>query len=193
MTRNAFSVLVILCGLLAITGCGQNPIFPPKAKPAVEAPKIPPEDIYFERHNVLDRVKESQLIARGTIVDTTRTVEIQRFGDDPVPSTYRLFTLKVEEVYLGEPMKEAQVLVSAMSFYERPYVPEPHMAKLPPTRPWTDSIQVIDGQEGVFFLMTEGREKNTFILSAYPLNPLNTLFNEEIESIRQILKEPRER
>lgn len=147
MMRSIGVLFLIVCGLLTVTGCGQNPNMPgSKQASGDNASNIPPEETYFGRHTVLNRAKESTFIARGTMIDTGTTVELLRYPYDPVTTTHRVFTLKVEEVYLGEPMKEARVLVSAMSHYERPYVPEPHMAKLPPERPWTGSHEVIDGQ-----------------------------------------------
>jgi len=162
----------------------------PLVRPAIAiAPIIEPgraETNYFQGATLLQRVQQSQLIVRGTIAATPRTVEIKPYPQAPISQSYKVFTLKVEETLAGDAVKELTLLVPAADPYVMAFngQQQPNAA----VRPWINNVQVIDGQEGVFFLMSQPNLTGSYAIvpGAVPLNPLSTKYKEHLAKIQQI-------
>lgn len=129
----------------------------------------------------------SQLVVAGTVSLAKDTVEAPQWQGSPTKATFRVATIKVTDTLLGEKAAVVKVLLGAAdpTYINDPFPgqpPQPYVAMMP------SQIQLIDGQEGVFFLT-----KHPTVADAYthaggspPLNPLDTKYKDELAEVKGV-------
>lgn len=138
----------------------------------------------------LQKAMNSQLVVSGTVSLGKDTTDLLMYQGAQAKTTYKVATIKVADTLLGDKVDSVKVLVApsdpAQIPFERPggqpqpdqYFPQYYL----------NSIQVIDGQEGVFFLQKHPTAADQWVLapSFAPLNPLDTKYKDDLAAVKQV-------
>jgi len=169
-----------------------------KPAPGFGGGGMSPAQMYFQGMTVKQKVSQSELVASGKLTAEKDTLEHAQYQGAPVKTTFKIFTLKVESVLIGG---KAETLKIAIPPSDPAQIPFEGPGGFPGGggnfvyRPYINNVQVIDGQEGTFFLraMTGVKDTYNLVSAGIPLNPLDTKYKENIEvvkAIAAILKDP---
>lgn len=129
----------------------------------------------------------SELVVSGTVTMEKEKVDLAMYPGQPVKTTYKVATIKVSETLIGNKVEKVKVLIG-------PADPT-YINDLPPGAPpqpyypaYLGSIQLIDGQEGVFFLAVHPADKTQFVLlnGNPPLNPLDTKYKDDVAAVKAV-------
>ena len=151
---------------------------------------------YFQGSTVKQRLLQSQWVVSGTLKAEKETVDLKQYPQAPVSTTYKVFTLKVNQVLVGDKVETITLLVGPADPAQIPFDDgNGRMAAMPSFRPWLNNVQVIDGQEGVFFVTKHPfSNKHSYLVpGAVPLNALDTKYKDNlavIEKVQAVLKDP---
>jgi hypothetical protein len=151
---------------------------------------------YFQGSNLRQRILQSHWVVSGTLTLEKETVEQAMYPQAPVKTNFKVFTLKVKDVLIGEKVESIRLLVGPADPAQIPFDDgSGRMAKIPSYRPYLNNVQVIDGQEGVFFVTrsTASEKQYQLVPGAIPLNALDTKYKDNlatIEKIQTVLKDP---
>jgi hypothetical protein len=151
---------------------------------------------YFQGSTVKQRLLQSTWVVSGTIKAEKDTVELKQYPQAPVSTTYKLFTLKVTNVMVGDKVENITLLVGPADPAQIPFDDgSGRVNKQPSFRPWLNNVQLIDGQEGVFFVTRHpsSEKYSQLVPGAVPLNALDTKYKDNvavIEKVQAVLKDP---
>jgi hypothetical protein len=163
---------------------------------AVPAPMAVTNLTYFQGTTVKQRLMQSTWVVSGTLKAEKDTVELKQYPQAPVSTTYKVFTLNVMDVLVGDKVETITLLVGPADPAQIPFDDgSGRVNNQPSFRPWLNNVQVIDGQEGVFFVTRHpSSEKHSQLVpGAIPLNALDTKYKENlavIEKVQAVLKDP---
>jgi hypothetical protein len=151
---------------------------------------------YFQGSTVKQRLLQSTWVVSGTIKAEKDTVDFKQYPQAPVSTTYKVFTLNVTNVLLGDEVKSITLLVGPADPAQIPFDDGSGRVNSQPSfRPWLNNVQVIDGQEGIFFVTRHpaADKYSQLVPGAIPLNALDTKYKENvavIEKVQAVLKDP---
>jgi hypothetical protein len=133
------------------------------------------------------RAVSSQLVVKGTVSMGNETVEVEMYPGQPVKTTFSVATIKVAETLIGDKSGDTVTILippadPAQIPFEGPGRPAQYF------RPAISQVQVIDGQEGVFFLSRHQTSAAHYQLSAGcpPLNPLDTNYKDNLATVTKV-------
>ncbi len=176
MRGSSITAVVVVLGVVA-TAAGMKPLEP--AGPAVGPP---PEQQVFRR------AVTNSLVVSGTVAVGKETVEVTSEYGQAVKTTYKLATIRVKDVLVGDkPGDTVSVLVPPADPFTPPAAdgfgrPQPYR------RPPVLQVQLIDGQEGVFFLRRHPNAPPHHHIprGAVPLNPLDTDYKDHLAVVKRV-------
>ena len=151
---------------------------------------------YFQGSTVKQRLLQSTWVVSGTLKAEKDTVDIKQYPQAPVSTVFKVFTLKVKDVLVGDKVETITLLVGPADPAQIPFDDGSGRINIQPSfRPWLNNIQVIDGQEGVFFVTRHpsSEKYSQLVPGAIPLNALDTKYKENvavIEKVQAVLKDP---
>lgn len=129
----------------------------------------------------------SQLVVSGTVTMEKETVDAVMYPGQQVKTTFKVATIKVTDTLIGDKVETVKVLIGPA---DTTYINEqPPGAPPQPYYPaYLNNIQLIDGQEGVFFLTAHPVEKGQFTLLGGnpPLNPLDTKYKDDLAAVKAV-------
>ncbi len=143
---------------------------------------------YFQGTTVRQAVFQSTWVVSGTVELQKDKLDLDMYQGAAVKTTYKQFKLKVKEVLIGDtPKLELDTVLvgpadpAQVNDFEQP------LGFVQP-RPWINSVQLIDGQEGVFFLTKHQSSPKhlTLLPGCAPINPLDTKYKEKLASIKSV-------
>ncbi len=148
---------------------------------------IPGPVAVYTGPTAFQKTVNAHLVVTGTVSVAKETVEAPLWQGSPTKATFRVAIIKVTDTLLGEKAATVKVLLGAAdpTYINDPFPgqpPQPYVAQVP------NQIQLIDGQEGTFFLT-----KHQTVADAYthapgspPLNPLDTKYKAELEEVKAV-------
>ena len=180
----------LMMGAIIVTvATGTGSVFAQPAvlgKPALAEPLAP--NFVPRGQTVRQKVFASQLIVAGKATIENETVEVAMYQGQPVKTTYTLATIRVSDTLIGDKVGDAvKVLIPpgdpAQIPFEAPGQRQPQYF-----RPQVGQVQLIDGQEGVFFLTPHPNSPEHFIINygQTPLNPLDTTYKADLAAIKRL-------
>lgn len=129
----------------------------------------------------------SQLVVSGTVTMEKETADVAMYPGQPVKTTYRVATIKVADTLVGDKAEKVKVLIAPgdptwVNDAPSGAPPQPYFPQFP------NSIQLIDGQEGVFFLTAHPTAKDQWMVSQGnpPLNPLDTKYKDDLAAVKAV-------
>ncbi len=166
-------------------------------QPVVPVPPPPPPPpmaeqsggvVVYPGMSVRQKAYPSQLVASGTISLGKDTLDAAMYAGQGVPkTTYKVATLKVGEVLVGDKVEGAvKILVPPADPAQMPF--EQPGRKPVYYRPQVSQVQLIDGQEGVFFLSPHPTVGGHYHMpyGHTPLNPLDTNYKADAAAVKKI-------
>jgi hypothetical protein len=150
-------------------------------EPAGPAVGPPPEQQVFRR------AVTSALVVSGTVAVGKETVEATAEYGHAAKTTYKLATIRVKDVLVGD--KPGDTVTVLLPPAEPVAVPaetrgRPPLLRRQPVQP----VQLIDGQEGVFFLSRHPNAPPHHHIprGAVPLNPLDTDYKDHLAAVKRV-------
>lgn len=175
MRGSSITAVVVVLGVAA-TAAGSKPLEP--AGPAVGPP---PEQQVFRR------AVTSALVVSGTVSVGKETVEATAEYGQAAKTTYKVATIRVKDVLVGD--KPGDTVTVFLPPADPVAVP-PETRGRPPLlrRPPVQQVQLIDGQEGVFFLSRHPNAPPHHHIprGAVPLNPLDTDYKDHLAVVKRV-------
>jgi hypothetical protein len=158
------------------------PIPPPGG--GIGAPARP---VVYTGPTAFQKTVNAQLVVAGTVSVAKDTVQVPAYQGSPTKVTVRAATIKVTDTLLGEKAAAVKVLIPPAdpTYINDPFPgqpPQPYYPQVP------NNVQLIDGQEGVFFLTRHPTEADAFTHAggSPPLNPLDTKYKEELAEVKAV-------
>lgn len=156
-------------------------------QPGGGAPGAPARPVVYAGPTAFQKTVNAQLVVAGTVSMTKDTVEAPLWQGAPTKATFRVATIKVSDTLLGEKAATVKVLLGAAdpTYINDPFPgqpPQPYYPQVP------NQIQLIDGQEGVFFLTRHQTVADAFTHApgSPPLNPLDTKYKSELDEVKVV-------
>jgi hypothetical protein len=157
---------------------------PPAPGAGAAAPK---RAVEYTGPTAFQKAVGSQLVVSGTVTMTKETVALSAWQGAPAKTTYRVATIKVTDTLVGDKADTVSVLIAPADpdYVNDPFPgqpPQPYFPRMP------NSIQLIDGQEGVFFLTRLPAKTDAYTPAGGmpPLNPLDTKYKEELAEVKEV-------
>lgn len=143
--------------------------------------------VVYTGPTAFQKTVNSQAVVAGTVTISKDTVDVSPYQGAPVKITYRVATVKVTDTLVGDKAETVKVLLgpSDPTYINEPFPGQP----APPYQPqFPNNIQLIDGQEGVFFLTRLAGDADNFILTGGcpPLNPLDTTYKPDLAEVKVV-------
>ena len=136
--------------------------------------------------SALQKSVQSEWVVSGKVTIEKETVDLPQYPGAPVKTSYKVATIKVDDVLVGQKTTALRVLLMpadpAQIPFEMPGRVQPYY------RPNAGQIQLIDGQEGVFFLSKspQSTEYANINYGCAPLNPLDTKYKENLAAVKKV-------
>jgi len=163
------------------------PAIAPGAPPArVGVGVAPIQAVEYTGPSAFQKAVASQLVVSGTVSIGKETAEAAPWLGSPTKATYRVATIKVADTLIGGKAETVKVLLAPA---DPTYVNDPFPGQ--PAQPYypqfPQQIQLIDGQEGVFFL-TKHPTADAFTHAGGqpPLNPLDTRYKSDLAEVKLV-------
>jgi hypothetical protein len=184
-----------LSALLALAAAGLAPgQAVPRPAPPAPPPPLPAvgeaSSAAYASSGMTARQKayQCQLVAAGTVAMGKDTLDAAPYpGWRGAKTTYKVATLSAGEVLLGDkPDGAIKVLIPpadpAQLPFEQPGRPQQYY------RPPVSQVQLIDGQEGVFFLAPHPTAAGYYHIpyAQTPLNPLDTNYQADLAAVKKV-------
>ncbi len=129
----------------------------------------------------------SQVVVSGTVSIGKETVDAPMWQGSPTKATFRVATIKVTDTLMGEKVATVKVLLSAAdpTYINDPFPGQPAQPYYPQ---FPNQIQLIDGQEGVFFLAKHPTQADAYTHApgSPPLNPLDTKYKGDLDEVKGV-------
>jgi hypothetical protein len=163
----------------------QLQVRPLPVQPGVGRPARPVE---YTGPTAGQKAMSSKLVVAGTVSVGKETVDLAQYPQAPVKTTYRVATIKVTDTLVGDKAETVKVLIGPSDPAQPSFDPFPGQPPIPYTTPMPNSIQLIDGQEGVFFLMSHPTAAGQFMpqYGHPPLNPLDSTYKDDLAAVKQV-------
>jgi hypothetical protein len=133
------------------------------------------------------KVVQSQLVVSGTVSVGKETESAVAYTGAPVKTTYRVATVKVTDTLVGAKAEAVKVLLPPAdpTYANDPFPGQPPQ---PYTPQFPQQIQLIDGQEGTFFLVRHPTVADAYLHAggSPPLNPLDTKYKAELAEVKAV-------
>ncbi len=181
-----------LAALFALSAAGLAP-----GQPVVPPPPPPPPILQADNAGgvivqpgmtVRQKVYQSQLVAAGTVGLGKETLDAAMYPGQGVPkTTYKVAALKVSQALIGDKVDGTlKILIPPADPAQMPF--EQPGRKQPYFRPTVSQVQLIDGQEGVFFLAPHPTAAGYYHIpyGQTPLNPLDTTYKADLAVVKKI-------
>ena len=186
--RQAFRAAAALAALIGGPAVAQVRILPAPVPPGggfVGNPGRPVAPA-FNGPSAQQRAVNSQLVVSGTAAQEKEPAEVEQFKGSPVKVKYKVFSVKVADTLVGEKAEKVRILVGPGDFaavqFEQPGQPAP-----PYFPAYLNSVQLIDGQEGVFFLTRHPMADGWVLVAGNPpLNPLDTRYKDDLAAVKAV-------
>lgn len=130
----------------------------------------------------------SQLVVSGKVTIENVPVELAMYQGQPVKTTYTLATIRVDSTLIGDKAGETvKVLIPPADPAQIPFE-APGQPRQQYYRPQVGQVQLIDGQEGVFFLIAQPLSPGHFVMNygQTPLNPLDTNYKSDLAALKRL-------
>lgn len=185
--RRSFAALFALSAAGLALGQPGLPV-PPPPPPVIQPAENAGGVIVQPGMTVRQKTYQSQLIASGTVSLRKETLDAAMYPGQGVPkTTYKLATLTVGEVLVGDKVEGTiKILVPPADPAQMPV--EQAGRKQPYFRPTISQVQLIDGQEGVFFLAPHPTAAGYYHIpyGHTPLNPLDTTYKADLAAVKKV-------
>lgn len=146
-----------------------------------------PRQAVYAGPSAFQKTVNSLLVVSGTVSIGKDTVDAPMWQGSPTKATYRVATIKVTDTLLGEKAAAVKVLLPAAdpTYINDPFPGQPAQPYYPQ---FPQQIQLIDGQEGVFFLTRHATQADAYQHSpgSPPLNPLDTKYKSELDEVKGV-------
>lgn len=180
----SFALAAVVAGGTAHAQVQIKPLpapLPPGGAPA------PRPVVEYAGPSAFQKAVSSPLVVGGTVSIGKETTDALPWQGSQAKTTYRVATIKVTDTYAGPKADAVKVLLPPgdTTYIQEPFPgqpPQPYYPQFP------QQIQLIDGQEGVFFLM-----KHPTVADAYthmagqpPLNPLDSKYKADLADVKLV-------
>ena len=148
---------------------------------------IPARVVEYTGPTAFQKAVNAHLVVAGTVSVSKDTADVAAWQGAPVKATYRVATIKVTDTYVGDKTESVKVLMATSdpTYLNEPFPGQPAQ---PYFTPVPNSVQLIDGQEGVFFLSKHPADATAYMHAggSPPLNPLDTKYKEELAEVKGV-------
>ncbi len=189
--RRAFCAAALATALLGGSAAAQVQVFPavPPIGGGIGRPGLPVAPA-FTGPPAQQRAVNSQLVVSGTVSQEKDALELEQYKGSPVKTTYKVFNLKVTDTIIGDKAEKVKILVGPGDFAQIPFE-QPGQPAQPYYPAYLGNVQLMDGQEGVFFLMKHPAGGDQWIISntvgaCVPLNPLDTTYKADLATVKAV-------
>lgn len=181
-----FAVAAVVVGGAAEAQVQIQPL-PAPAQPGGFVGRRPAPAVEYTGPTPTQKAVQSQLVVSGTVSVGKETESAAAFTGVTAKTTYRVATVKVTDTLVGTKTDTVKVLLPPA---DATYVNDPFPGQPPqPYYPaFPQQIQLIDGQEGTFFLT-----RHPTVADAYthtpgcpPLNPLDTKHKADLAEVKAV-------
>ena len=175
----------VVAGGVAQAQVVQVQIAPPIAGGGAPAAR-PFRVIEYTGPTATQKAMGSKLVVAGTVSLGKETVDLAAYPGTPTKTAYRVATIKVTDTLIGDKADAVKVLIApsdpVQPVFEYPGQPQQYFP------PFPNQIQVIDGQEGVFFLVKHPTAADQYTLAQGqpPLSPLDTKYKDDLAAVKQM-------
>lgn len=158
------------------------PAAPPRVGVVPAAPVVE-----YTGPSAFQKAVNNQLVVAGTVAIGKETADVLPWPGAAAKMNCRVATIKVTDTFVGPKADTLKVLLQPGDFT---YVNDPPPGQ--PAQPYypqfPQQIQLIDGQEGVFFLIRHPTVADAWVHSPGnpPLNPLDTKYKSDLAEVKQV-------
>jgi hypothetical protein len=159
----------------------------PAPVPGIAIDARPGVAVEYTGPTALQRAVQSHLVVAGTVSVGKETADAPQWQGNPTKTTFRVATIKVTDTLVGAKADTVKVLLPPgdPTYINDPFPgqpPQPYFPQVP------QQIQLIDGQDGVFFLSPHPTVADAYMHAGGcpPLNPLDTKYKAELAEVRMV-------
>ncbi|MCU0704889.1 MAG: hypothetical protein MUF18_13000 [Fimbriiglobus sp.] len=154
------------------------------APPVVGRPVARVAPVEYTGPTAFQKAINTSLVVAGTVSVGKETVEAEQWKGQPLKTTHRVASIKVTDTFVGAKADTIRVLMPPAdpTYPNDPFPGQPYVA------PFVNSVQFIDGQEGVFFLTPHPTVAGAFMPAQGnpPLNPLDTNYKADLAEVKGV-------
>lgn len=147
---------------------------------------VPARVVEYTGPTPTQKAVNSQLVVSGKVSIAKETVDAPMYQGVPAKTTFTVATITVDDTLIGDKTDSVKVLVGPGDPAQIPYEPPGQPQVYNPQFP--NQIQLIDGQEGVFFLQPHPTVDDSYMVSPGnpPLNPLDATYKSDVAEVKQV-------
>lgn len=181
-----YALAAVIAGGAASAQVQVRPLPAPAAPPRVGILPATPA-VEYTGPTAFQKAVNCQLVVAGTVSVGKETAEVTPWTGSPTKMTCKVATIKVTDTLIGEKADTLKVLLQPgdLTYVNDPFPGQPAQPYYPQ---FPQQIQLIDGQEGVFFLTKHPTAADAYIHVGGnpPLNPLDTKYKSDLAEVKLV-------